>query len=79
MDAAFTTTYSEHAVAEELSRYLKKKDGFAIPIPLSRQQKGFDLLVYSSNRRNAATIQIKASRSYRQRPPIRTPRNDRYH
>lgn len=36
MDATFTTTYPEHAVAEELSHYLGKKDGFAITTPLSR-------------------------------------------
>ena len=79
MDAVFTTTYPEHEVAVELSNYLKKKDGFSITIPLSRQQKGFDLLVYSLNRRKAATIQIKSSRSYRQRPPKRTRRNSCYH
>lgn len=71
MDAVFTLNYPEYAVAECLSKLLPKKEGYSLNIPLNRQQKGFDLLVYSSNSGKSATIQVKGSRSYKNEPPKR--------
>ena len=64
MDAVFTLSYPELIVAETLASAFKKKDGYSISIPLSRQQKGYDLLLYSHKTSRTASIQVKASRSY---------------
>lgn len=71
MDAVFTLNYPEYAVAECLSNLLPKKEGYSLNVPLNRQQKGFDLLLYSSNSRKSAAIQVKGSRSYKNEPPKR--------
>lgn len=47
-------------------------DGFSVQIPLSRQQKGFDLLIYHRASKKSAAIQVRASRSYFEKPPIRS-------
>ena len=47
MEAIFSLPYPEFAIATILQKNFKKKDGFSIQIPLSRQQKGLDLLVYN--------------------------------
>ncbi|MBF6600353.1 MAG: hypothetical protein IVW36_07580 [Dehalococcoidia bacterium] len=60
----FTLPYSEYAVAQQLQEVLPKKDGYAISIPLGRQNKGWDLIAHSSESHRAATIQVKSSRSY---------------
>jgi len=78
MDGIFTLNYPEYAVAECLSKLLPKKNGYSINIPLNRQQKGFDLLVYASNSRKSATIQVKASRSYKNEPPKRVIKKRRF-
>jgi len=64
MEAVFSLQYPEYIVAHELSRHLKKADGFSVCIPLSRQQKTFDLLVHDLKAGSSATIQVKSSRSY---------------
>ncbi len=56
MDAILMLNYPEYAVAECLSNLLPKKEGYSLNVPLNRQQKGFDLLVYSSNSEKSATI-----------------------
>lgn len=62
MEQVFTIPYPEFAVAEELSlRYFKKRKGYCIAIPLSRQQKGFDLLVQWKRTKCMASLQVKAS------------------
>jgi len=71
MDPVFTLPYPEYVVAGELAKLLPKARGYSVNLPLSRQQQGFDLLVYSFGSRKAATIQIKSSRAYPQRPPKR--------
>lgn len=68
MDAVFTLNYPEYAVAECLSNLLPKKEGYSLNVPLNRQQKGFDLLVYSSISGKSATIQVKGSKSYKNDP-----------
>jgi hypothetical protein len=72
MDAVFTLPYPELIVGETLSDHFKKKDGFSVQIPLSRQQKGFDLLIYHRASKKSAAIQVRASRSYFEKPPVRS-------
>lgn len=72
MDAVFTLPYPELVVAETLCKHFKKKDGFSVQLPLSRQQKGFDLLIYNRKTRKSAAIQVRASRAYLEKPPIRS-------
>ncbi len=81
MEAVFTLPYPEHIVAETLAKLLPKKEGFSVNIPLSRQQKGIDLLVYCPTTRKVATFQVKSSRSYRGEPPKRksTPKRFNYY
>jgi len=78
MDAIFTLPYPEYVVATQLQKLLKKKEGYSVQIPLSRQQKGIDLLVYSSQSRKAASIQVKSSRAYTGKVPKRKSRKERF-
>lgn len=78
MDAVFTLPYPEYIVATHLQRLLKKKEGYSVQIPLSRQQKGIDLLVYSARSRKAASIQIKSSRAYLGKAPKRKSKRERF-
>jgi len=81
MDAVFTLPYPEYIVAETLAKLLPKREGFSVNIPLSRQQKGMDLLVYHRATGKAAAIQVKSSRPYRGAPPKRknTPKRFNYY
>jgi hypothetical protein len=67
----FTLPYSEFCVAQQLARLLPAAKGYSLYVPLSRQQKGVDLLI--ARRRNqrirVASIQVKSSRTY-SRPKI---------
>lgn len=74
MQPVFTLPYPEYAVALELSSHFKKNDGYSLSIPLSRQQKGFDLVLYNKNSKKAITIQVKASRIYPGKAPIKRTR-----
>ena len=60
----FTMQYGEFAVADFLTKNIKNSSVF---IPSSPQQKGIDLLLYRyQNKRNMTnTIQVKMSRSYK--------------
>jgi len=71
MESVFTLPYTEFVVAEQLSRALSKSEGYAVCIPLSRQQRGMDLLVHNLNTGKSATIQVKSSRAYVNRPKQR--------
>lgn len=63
MEPVFTLQYSEWLVAEELKNIFKDKSVF---IPLSRQEKGIDLILYGfkNNKSKVLTFQIKSSRTY---------------
>lgn len=78
MDAIFTLPYPEYIVASQLQKLLKKKEGYSVQIPLSRQQKGIDLLVYSSQSRKAASIQVKSSRAYIGKAPKRKGKKEKF-
>jgi len=76
MDPIFTLPYSEFVVAQQLAQLLPAKQGFSIHTPLSRQQKGVDLIVLRRRGRHswARTIQVKSSRTYSRRPATRVNR-----
>jgi len=70
MESTFRLSYSEHEVAGRLQSLLREpKDRFSVTLPLSRQNKGWDLLVHSSETGRAARIQVKASRWYLEPKP----------
>ena len=71
MESIFTLPYPEYVVAALLQKRLKKKEGYSVQIPLSRQQKGLDLLVYNQKTKKAISIQIKSSRSWQRKPAKR--------
>ncbi len=66
MDPIFTIPYSEFCVAQKLSETFKKKDGYSVYVPLSRQEKGVDLILArrDKNENKLISIQVKASRFY---------------
>ncbi|MGO8988085.1 MAG: hypothetical protein ACLQGU_02395 [bacterium] len=67
MDPVFTLQWPEFLVAERLQNLLPKKDGYSVLIPLSRQEKGIDLVIHRRDKLGASsvlTIQVKASRTY---------------
>lgn len=68
MNPIFTLPFPEYAVSIELQKFFKPKKGYAILIPLSRQQKGMDLLLYNQRNNKAVSIQIKSSRSWSEKP-----------
>jgi hypothetical protein len=70
MEPIVTLPYSEWLVAQQLKKALPASEGYSVYAPLSRQEKGVDLLI---TRRlhgvtRAATLQVKYSRAY-ERPP----------
>lgn len=70
MNPVFTLNYPELLVAETLQQHFKPKDGYGILVPLSVQQKGYDLalLCRSTSGTKVATLQVKSSRTYRGTP-----------
>ena len=71
MEPIFILPYPEFAVANELQRHFKPKNGYSVLIPLSRQQKGYDLILYNKKSGRSITFQIKNSRAWTKRPPKR--------
>jgi hypothetical protein len=74
MEPIFTLPYSEYVVAQRLAKELPSARGFSLHAPLSRQEKGVDLVVTlrTGGLTRAATLQVKASRTYSpQRPSSR--------
>lgn len=78
MEPVFTLPYGEYSVANELGKIFKKSDGYSILIPTSRQQKGFDLVVYNSETKKAVSIQVKSSRTYNGTIPKRKSLKQRF-
>jgi len=64
----FTLDYAEFCCAESLSDHFRPKAGYCVSIPISRQHKGFDLLLTRSSNSASRTItfQIKGSKYYPQ-------------
>lgn len=78
MEPIFTLPYSEYEVANELSKHFKKIKGYSILLPLSRQQKGFDLVLYNSKTKKSLRIQIKSSRTYPGNEPKRKTKKEKF-
>ena len=64
MEPIFTLPYSEYAVVNEFSKHFRKKDGFSIYVPASRQEKGVDFLLHYSSKNTCLRFQVKSSRAY---------------
>lgn len=77
MEPIFTLNYSEYVAAQQLASLFPSSKGYSVFVPLSRQQKGVDLLLARrvAGRTKIATIQVKSSRTYSRKPP--TPRTRR--
>jgi hypothetical protein len=69
MDPVLTLPFSENMVINQLEKKFNKRDGYSILIPSTRQQKGFDLLIYNNKTKKCLTIQVKGSRTYNPSPP----------
>lgn len=62
--STFTIPYPEYDIANILQNKFPKKDNFSVAIPMSRQQKFYDLLLVKGESKRAVTIQVKSSRTY---------------
>ena len=73
MDPVFTVPYSEYRIANIFSEHFKGKDGYSLYVPLSRQEKGVDLLLGYRVKGMTKTLswQVKSSRTYPHPPPKR--------
>ena len=60
----FSIDYAEYHIAGLLQNDFKKQNNFSINIPISRQQKYYDLLLFNGNKNKCLTIQVKSSRTY---------------
>lgn len=58
--------YGEYIVSEEILKMLNQGNNkqYSIFAPLSRQEKGIDLILFNRVNRKTITIQVKSSRSY---------------
>ena len=70
MEPIVTLPYSEWLVAEQLMKQLPARQGYSVYAPLSRQEKGVDLLVTrrATGKTYVAALQVKYSRAYAQPP-----------
>jgi len=64
MESIFSLPYSEYEAIGRFSRILKKRDGYSIFIPVSRQQQGCDFLIVGPRSRRTVRVQVKSSRGY---------------
>jgi len=62
--STFTIPFPEYDIANILQKKFLKKDNFSIAIPLSRQQKLYDLLLVNGKSKKSVTIQVKSSRTW---------------
>jgi len=62
--STFTIPFPEYDIANILQREFSKKANFSIAIPLSRQQKFYDLLLVNGVSKKSITIQVKSSRTW---------------
>lgn len=62
--STFTIPFPEYDIASILQKEFPKKNNFSVAIPLSRQQKFYDLLLINGKSKKSVTIQVKSSRTY---------------
>ncbi len=72
----FSIEYPEYDIAGKLQFDFKKTDHYSVSVPLSRQQKYYDLLLYNASNKKSLSIQVKSSRVYINNNPTKA--ND-YH
>ena len=74
MEPVFTLPYSEYGAANLLMRHFKRSRGYSLFVPVSRQEKGVDLVLTkrSAAKIAAVTFQVKSSRTYSKPPPKRS-------
>jgi hypothetical protein len=58
--------YGEYIAAEEILKILNqgKNKKYSIFAPISRQEKGIDLILFNRSNKKTITVQVKSSRSY---------------
>lgn len=71
MEPKLILSLSEWTVVNAFEKLFPKTEGYSIAIPSSRQQKGFDIIVYNLFSKRALTFQIKGSRTYTPDPPVK--------
>lgn len=66
MNPIFTLNYPEFLIAEHLKKLLSKADGYSILIPVSSQQKGYDIALMhrKDSESKVVTFQVKSSKMH---------------
>lgn len=64
MDGIFTLPYSEFEIVNRFQDYFKKSSGYSLYIPVSRQEKGVDFILFNSKSKSVKSFQVKSSRTY---------------
>lgn len=64
MDGIFTLPYSEFEIVNKFQELFKRKDGYSVYIPVSRQEKAVDFILSKSKSHKIARFQVKSSRTY---------------
>jgi len=64
MDGIFSLPYSEFEAILQIQKLFKKNKGYAVFIPVSRQQKGIDFIIMNTKNKKVLRVQVKSSRSY---------------
>jgi hypothetical protein len=64
MDGIFTLPYSEFEIVNKFQESFKRKDGFSVYIPVSRQEKAVDFILSKNKSHKIARFQVKSSRTY---------------
>ncbi|MBA4139275.1 MAG: hypothetical protein H0X70_02045 [Segetibacter sp.] len=60
----FSIEYPEYHIAGQLQTDFPRTANFSVSIPLSRQQKYYDLLLHNGNNKKCLAVQVKSSRTY---------------
>ena len=63
--STFTIPFPEYDIANLLQEIFPKKDNYSVNIPLSRQQKFYDLILMNGTNKKVAVIQVKSSRTWK--------------
>jgi hypothetical protein len=82
MEPVWTLPYAEYCVALQLQRACPQSRGYTVFAPMSRQERGVDLVLARRARGHTrvATIQVKSSRTYsRPKATARTKKPLRYY
>ena len=69
MEPIFTLPFMEYICINEITKYFKKNDGYSILIPTSRQQKGFDFVLFNQKNNMSTKFQVKSSKIYYHNEP----------